>query len=522
VARGAILVASTLALAPAALPEARYEVFPLPVRNPDDGPREVRVDPHLAGGEASPYGWHDTDGVPGAEHTIARGNNVHAYLDVDGDDEPDPGGSPDGGTGLIFEFPLDLDDDPAAYADASVTNAFYWANVVHDILYRAGFDEAAGNFQASTYGRGGVGGDAVRLEIQDGAFTNGGLVSVDPDGIPPRMELSRFTLTAPHRDGALSSFVLAYLHGRAMSLRLVGGPATTSCLGALESVTMSAGWGDWLALLLTARADDEASTPRTLGTYLFGQPLDGDGVRGHPYAADLAVNPLTYADLPDLDVPFGVGAVWATVLWEMTWALIDVHGFSPDPYAGPSSGGNVLALHLVVEAMKRVPCNPGFVDGRDALLDADVALTGGANCAFIWSAFARRGLGVGADQGSPQSLTDGIASFEDPEGEDCSVVTVAADDGASGPLLVATSPFRGQATLSLTTSEAGQVRVRVYDVTGRQLATLVDERLVAGTHRWDWTPTGPRTSSAAAVFVEVVMGERRTVRKLVQLPSDGR
>jgi hypothetical protein len=27
---------------------------------------------------ASPYGWHDTNGVTGAEYTITRGNNVWA------------------------------------------------------------------------------------------------------------------------------------------------------------------------------------------------------------------------------------------------------------------------------------------------------------------------------------------------------------------------------------------------------------------------------------------------------------
>lgn len=37
-----------------------------------------------------------------------------------------------------------------------------------------------------------------------------------------------------------------------------------------------------------------------------------------------------------------------------------------------------------------------MIQARDAILDADVALTGGANKCAIWTAFAKRGLGSGA------------------------------------------------------------------------------------------------------------------------------
>ena len=53
-----------------------------------------------------------------------------------------------------------------------MTNLFYWNNLFHDVLYRYGFDEASGNFQANNYGRGGLGGDYVRAEAADGAGTN--------------------------------------------------------------------------------------------------------------------------------------------------------------------------------------------------------------------------------------------------------------------------------------------------------------------------------------------------------------
>src|SRR5690606_35324383 len=89
-----------------------------------------------------------------------------------------------------------------------------------------------------------------------------------------------------------------------------------------------------------------------------------------------------------------------------------VHGFDTDFYNG--SGGNNISLALVTEALKLQPSNPGFVDGRDAILAADMALYGGENQCAIWDAFARRGLGDSAIQGSSSSKTDGTEAFDLP------------------------------------------------------------------------------------------------------------
>jgi extracellular elastinolytic metalloproteinase len=70
---------------------------------------------------------------------------------------------------LKFDFALDLKKDPKEYIDASVTNLFYWNNVIHDLFYQYGFDEKSGNFQQDNFGRGGKGGDGVIANAQ-GAF----------------------------------------------------------------------------------------------------------------------------------------------------------------------------------------------------------------------------------------------------------------------------------------------------------------------------------------------------------------
>ena len=168
-----------------------YRVLQLPTESPNDAARQLVQNP--ADGLASPFGWHDNNGAPGAEFTITRGNNNHAYLDQDDDETQDFGGSPSGGMGLDFDFPADLSEHAQFYRDAVVANLFYGCNTFHDIFYRYGFDEASGNFQDNNYGRGGLGGDYVRCEAQDGSGTNNANFSTPTEPTPgtgvPRMQM---------------------------------------------------------------------------------------------------------------------------------------------------------------------------------------------------------------------------------------------------------------------------------------------------------------------------------------------
>ncbi len=181
----------TLNVIPSTIPRVggnQYNIFPLPIEAPSYGARSIVQDPESL--PASPFGWHDTNGVIGAEFTITRGNNVYAYRDADATaNVPDPGSSPDGGATLNFDFPFPTTQEPDTYVPASVTNLFYWNNKVHDFYYRYGFDDVSGNFQTNNYGRGGLGNDAVNAETQDGSGTNNANFSTPPDGSSPRMQM---------------------------------------------------------------------------------------------------------------------------------------------------------------------------------------------------------------------------------------------------------------------------------------------------------------------------------------------
>jgi extracellular elastinolytic metalloproteinase len=534
-----------------------YNVFALPKESPNDGGMTLVENP--ADALASPFGWHDVDGASGAEHTTTRGNNVHAYTDQDANNVPDTGSDPDGGPGLTFDFDADLTEHAQAYREAAVTNLFYANNVIHDVLYRYGFDEASGNFQVNNYGRGGTGGDDVRAEAADGGGTNNANFSTPAaDGGRPRMQMylwpgnqfgaqntvtvgtgedaltfggnyARFTppatnagLSAPlvdvadpcvpfeatgaiavlpsgstggscsnfvrvqnaedagavgviayggtsagilsasssmvdpvaipavtvsgadgqairdavaagttaggfakassHpgiRDGDFENGIIIHEYGHGVSNRLTGG-LNINCLGGQEQ--MGEGWSDYLAIaMLIDPALDNPEGARGMGPYaLFQDDRSGNGIRPRPYSRTMDIQPFTYDRIKtdswitgtSLATPHGVGHAWSAVLWDMTWDLIDKHGFEPDLYGGWDGGGNTRGLQYVMDGMKFQGCFPGFVAGRDGILAA-VAAAGGEDTCTVWSAFARRGLGASAVQGTT-NRDDNTEAFDIP------------------------------------------------------------------------------------------------------------
>ncbi|MFC5045083.1 M36 family metallopeptidase [Aquimarina hainanensis] len=383
----------------------RYNVYAMPVENPNDGNRSIVTDPALLA--ASPYGWHDTNGAAGAEYTITRGNNVWAQEDRNGNNGT--GAAADGGSNLSFDFSLNLNQEPTQYQDAAITNLFYWNNIMHDVWYVYGFNEASGNFQENNYGKGGRGSDSVNADAQDGSGTNNANFGTPPDGSNPRMQMFLWNRTNPGRDGDLDNLIIAHEYGHGISTRLVGGPSTNA-LGGSEQ--MGEGWSDWFGLVLTMKAGDVGTTGRGVGTYVLGQGQDGLGIRPTRYSTDTAINGTDYGDINNLRVPHGVGYAFATILWDMTWALVKEEGFDPDFYNG--TGGNNIAMALVIEGLKNTANNPGFVSGRDGILQADRDLYNGKYNCLIWTVFSARGVGKDAvenNNGGSNSNTDQTVSF---------------------------------------------------------------------------------------------------------------
>ncbi|MGH7357525.1 MAG: M36 family metallopeptidase, partial [Candidatus Rokuibacteriota bacterium] len=513
--------------------------------------------------------------------TITRGNNNHAYLDQDDDEAMDFGGSPDGGLGLDFDFPVDFSQHAQAYREAVTTNLFYGCNIIHDVLYRYGFDEASGNFQANNYGRGGQEGDYVRCEAADGSGTNNANFSTpdedpgDPPGTP-RMQMflwpgnafgrqnqvvvdgvgefgagwSRFgppaspagisgpivlvndgvatppvgtvndgcepygplpagaiavvdraneppeppedpppvcsfleqvhnaeaagaaavvianntgssnpptlegdmTAAPPGipavsvstadgaalkavlpgtgtvrkhpdhpgiRDGDFDTGIIFHEYGHGVSNRLTGGP-TENCLGGSERG--SEGWSDYYAisLLLNPELDDPEGTRGLVPYVLFEPDRTADGLRPAPYSRNMTNQPFTYDSIKSnawlggssLSVPHGVGHGWAAILWDMTWDLINKHGFNPNVYEAWNTGGNNRAIQYVTEGLKLQGCFPGLVTSRSAIIAAGDELSEGEDTCMLWASFSRRGLGFSAVQGTSADRNDNSEAFD--------------------------------------------------------------------------------------------------------------
>lgn len=374
---------------------------------------------------ASPNGWiNDGDNE-------TRGNNVDAHTDLDDDDSPDTP-RPQGAPNRVFDFALDLNQGPSTYRNAATVNLFYWNNWLHDRLYQLGFTEAAGNFQNSNFGRGGLGNDAVQADAQDGGGDQNANFGTPEDGFAPRMQMYLWPDPNPDRDGDLDAQIIIHEYVHGLSNRRVGGGVLIS---AEITKSMGEGWSDFYAHALLSSSGENPAAAYPLGAYVMHRYQEGTspvlldnyyfGIRRYPCSTDLAKNPLTYKDLdsaqadPHEDVPVSPimsaidvrrharGEVWCVTLWEMRANLIAKLGFAT---------GNELALRIVTDGMGLCPPQPNHLQARDALLQAELALTGGANKNELWNAFAKRGLGYYASAPAGDTTVGVVENFDSGPG----------------------------------------------------------------------------------------------------------
>ncbi|MBF9143181.1 M36 family metallopeptidase [Hymenobacter properus] len=545
-----------------AVTPASYIVVPFPGERPDVTTPVADTNPWLragAGNAATTHGWH-FDGT--TNYLDTRGNNVWAYDDSLKTNAPGRFATSTGtASSLVFNYAPDFTKAATLGKNrrAATVNLFYWNNLMHDVMYQYGFNEASANFQTDNLGRGGTGADHVRAEAQDGGGTNNANFSTPPDGTSGRMQMYLFSAPAkvnvtapaaavasynavegavstnnklaavgavtgpavyfddagtspfthlacgasatsltgkialisslgctggyvtkiksaqtagaigvimlrgiaggpaivmggtdnsitipavmvsnadgitlgnlagsglavtipalPSLDGDNDSGIMVHEYGHGISNRLTGGGSNTSCLYNAEQA--GEGWSDFFALMMTT---DWGNTPltdgpraRPMGTYAQGQAASGGGIRRYPYSTNMAVNPLTYANMATSTEVHNIGEIWAVTLWDMTWNIIQQQGrIEPNLYNSASTGGNAVALQLVMQGLKLQPCQPGFLDGRDAILAADSLLYGGRYHCAIWGAFARRGMGASAREGASTSATDQTVAYDLP------------------------------------------------------------------------------------------------------------
>lgn len=301
--------------------------------------------------------------------------------------------------------------DPAdVQVNAKIVQAFYSTNWLHDFLYQAGFDEAAGNAQQSNFGRGGVEGDPILIHA--GFFTT--FVMTTPDGESPVLALGVNDRSTSFRDSSLDFAVLAHEYGHHVIGRLAGMLGG----GDRQEQALHEGIADFFSLLVNVDAGDDFADAYPVGQYYnldyvhrADIPVTGVtpdamyyGVRRYPYSTDPAFNPLLFSNLvvpptmpfydwkgrgPVLNEPHTAGEVMTVALFECFGGIVA---------ANPGADFEDLRLRMaqyLLGGLTLFPPAPTFLEARNAVL----AFTRAANAtdyAACRKGFAERGLGAGA------------------------------------------------------------------------------------------------------------------------------
>ncbi|WP_175620948.1 T9SS-dependent M36 family metallopeptidase [Chryseobacterium schmidteae] len=277
-------------------------------------------------------------------------------------------------------------------------------------------------------------------------------------------------------DGSFDNGIVTHEYGHGISNRLTG--TGYNCLNAGASrEQMGEGWSDFFALMLTNKPGDNSSVARGIGTYAGGQGITGGGIRPAKYSPDFTINDYTYTDTNGMEYNNGqamvpdvhsIGFVWATMLWDLNWEYVAKYGYASDVTSG-TTNGSARVLQLVTDALKLQVCNPTFIDGRNAILQAEMATTGGVDKCMIWRTFAKRGLGVNASAGTKTSINDQEQDFTVPT--ECILSTSETDGVKNVGISIYPNPAKNEFYINFPSNTLGKVDVEIYDMSGKLIST---------------------------------------------------
>ncbi|KAH9053792.1 Fungalysin metallopeptidase-domain-containing protein [Lactarius vividus] len=327
--------------------KASYRVLQIHEQDPSQGFQTI-IDPQDT--SASPNGWHQEFSTA---TNITAGNNAIAYK----------------GSQLInvtvqtsavlnFIYPVDFTHDPTSGTNvqAATTNAFYVVNTFHDFTYKYGFTETTFNFQTNNFNKGGQGFDRVLVSVQDDSGTNDAVFATPPDGQSGKMQLYLYVKFSPRRDSALQNDLVIHECQHGASNRMTGG-GTARCYQTSEAAGVAEGYADAMA--------DWVSQGSTTADYVFGRwaSTAPTGLRNYAYSTSNVTNPLRYSSLKGITDAHVMGEVWANTLHNVYAALVLANGWSTNALTDPTTNeGNVVWLHLFIDALLLQPCNPTCED----------------------------------------------------------------------------------------------------------------------------------------------------------------
>jgi len=343
------------------------------------------------------------------------------------------------------------------------------AGAIAAIIYN---NSTATNFPSS------MGGTDATITIPSVLITNdeGKFIKTQVNNsITVNVTLKSDPTTAITPDGSFDNGIVTHEYGHGISNRLTGN-GYTCLLKSASKEQMGEGWSDFFALMLINKPGDNANVPRTVGTYASGQSTTGAGFRPAKYSPDFSINNYTYGKTNGMEIEedgaivpdvHSIGFIWASMLWDLHWQYVAKYGYSSDVLANKNSG-SARVLQLVTDALKLQACNPTFIDGRNAILSAEMLTTKGEDRCMIWKTFAKRGLGLNALAGNKMNINDQKEDFSIPK--DCT-------DGNSNIIIdknliaIYPNPAKDEFFIYLKDFTIGNLHLQIYDMSGKLIVS---------------------------------------------------
>ncbi len=305
---------------------------------------------------------------------------------------------------------------------------------------------------------------SVLIENSEGEF----IKTTVSSGTAVNVTLKHDPSQDQYADAAFDNGIIIHEYAHGITNRLTGNGY--SCLNKeLSGEQMGEGWSDFFALMLTNQPNATASVPRSVATFAAGQTAGGSGIRPKFYSPDFGINDYTYARTNGMEFledgvmtpdVHSIGFVWATILWDLHWKYAEKYGYASDVMSN-SGNGSTRVLQTVMDGIKLQECNPTFTSGRDAVIAADVAATGGANRCMIWETFAKRGVGLYASAGSKTNINDQTEDFTLPD--ECK----AGNTASNTEFNLYPNPADDRYYIDFPLNMLGKVSIDVYDTSGR-------------------------------------------------------
>ena len=115
---------------------------------------------------------------------------------------------------------------------------------------------------------------------------------------------------------------------------------------------MGEGWSDFMATAIRLQPNDTRCKNYPMAEWATDQR---EGMRKYLYSTSMSTNPLTYTSVNGMKAVHDIGTVWASMLYEILWNLIDQHGKNdasrPVFHNGVPTDGRYLTMKLVIDGM---------------------------------------------------------------------------------------------------------------------------------------------------------------------------